>query len=87
MDLEVLELQEPAEAPLFSALDQRARTLFRSKGLGQPDLCYLVKEFSKSGVMSMLSRPLQKGFFHYVCGADTASQAAVAAYFQEFISK
>ena len=87
METEVLELQEPPEAALYAALDQRSRVVFRHKGLSQPDLCYLVKEFSKTGVMSVLSKPLHKGFFHFIYGADTSSQATVAAYFQEFISK
>lgn len=83
----MLELQEPPEAPLYAALEQRSRVIYRQKGLGQPDLCYLVKEFSKTGMMSVLSKPLHKGVFHFIYGADISSQASVAAYFQEFISK
>jgi hypothetical protein len=78
----LVELIEP-KPMLFKVLERRATHLGDYKGLGPPDLCYLVKE-DKGGIFR---RGAINGYYHYVYGADAASPATIAAYIKCTLSK
>jgi hypothetical protein len=82
----IKEIIEPKEAPLGYVIDYRTSNLADMQGFGSPDLCWIVRETVRSGMMNMLKKKTVRNSFHYVYGADTSSQATVIAYFQQFLN-
>jgi len=64
---------------LQNTISERTSKIEEFKGFGPPDLCYFIRE-EKGG---LFSSPKRTGFYHFVYGADTSSQATVAAYIND----
>jgi hypothetical protein len=56
------------------------------QGFGQPDLCWMIRETVRSGMMNMLKKKTSRSSFHFVYGADILSQSNVITYFQPFLN-
>eukprot|EP00826_Nyctotherus_ovalis_P007894 TRINITY_DN12032_c0_g3_i1.p1 TRINITY_DN12032_c0_g3~~TRINITY_DN12032_c0_g3_i1.p1 ORF type:complete len:247 (+),score=47.83 TRINITY_DN12032_c0_g3_i1:137-877(+) len=78
-------LVEVKEEPynFLAVIKQRNNMLGSFKGLGPPDLCYLVRE--EKG--TFFSTHKKAGFFHYVYGVDTSSPATIFEYVKSTVAQ
>ena len=75
----IIEAIEPKE--IKEQLILRQQNLPDFKLLGPPDLCYIIRE--KTVTSGFKKKTIQHGFFHYVYGVNTSSQALIALYLNQ----
>lgn len=70
---------------LGNFLDQRTQHLNEAKGLGPADLLYLVYEIRQSGLRKFLSRPVHRGYFHFLYGLNVSNTRGIVDYLKNLL--
>ncbi|CAG9335845.1 BUD7_1 [Blepharisma stoltei] len=69
-----------------SFLDLRTVNLKQIRGLGPPDLLYVVWEIKQTGIRKFLSKPINRGLFHFVYGLNMSSTTNIVDYLKSYMS-